>query len=106
MVTQFERVCRTDDVAEGASRVFTVGDKSILVARLDGKFYAIDNICSHDGGDLGEGEVMDCQVECPRHGARFDIRTGEATRMPAAYGVDTYDVKVENDEVFVAVEEV
>jgi 3-phenylpropionate/trans-cinnamate dioxygenase ferredoxin subunit len=104
MITQFEKVCKVDDLDEGAARVYRVGDISVLVAKIDGQIYAIDNICSHDGGDLGEGTVVECQVECPRHGARFDIRTGEVTRMPAVEDVDTYEIKIENGEVYVAVE--
>jgi 3-phenylpropionate/trans-cinnamate dioxygenase ferredoxin subunit len=104
MGAEYTQVCNADDVVEGASKVVDVNGKSVLLAKLGGDFYAIDNICSHDGGDLGEGELVDDgQVECPRHGARFDIRTGEATRMPAPVGVDRYDVKVEDGSVYVAV---
>jgi 3-phenylpropionate/trans-cinnamate dioxygenase ferredoxin subunit len=103
MIAQFEKVCRIDEIAEGAARVFHINGRSILVARHDGNVYALDNICSHDGGDLGGGNIVDGQIECPRHGARFDIRTGEATRMPAVCEIDTYDVKIENGDLFVAV---
>lgn len=104
MNLQYTRVCNVEDVGEGTAKVVDVNGTSVLLAKLDGNFYAIDNICSHDGGDLGEGELVgDGQVECPRHGARFDIRTGEVTRMPAAVGVDRYDVKVEDGSVYIAV---
>jgi len=104
MDSRFTKVCGADDVGEGAAKVVDVNGTSVLLAKLEGEFYAIDNICSHDGGDLGEGELVEGgQVECPRHGARFDIRTGDATRMPAPVGVDRYDVKVEDGSVYVAV---
>ena len=102
MTSRFTRVCNIDDIDEGAAKVLDFDGASVLIARLGSEFFAIDNICSHDGGDLGEGDLVDGQVECPRHGARFDIRTGEATRMPAAVGVDRYDVKGENGSVYVA----
>ncbi|MFH1893928.1 MAG: non-heme iron oxygenase ferredoxin subunit [Candidatus Zixiibacteriota bacterium] len=102
MTSRFTRVCNADDIDEGAAKVIDLNGVSVLLARLGGEFFAIDNICSHDGGDLGEGALVDGQVECPRHGAMFDIRTGEATRMPAAVGVDRYDVKVENGSVYIA----
>lgn len=102
MTSRFTRVCGADDIDEGSTKVFDLDGVSVLVARLGGEFFAIENICSHDGGDLGEGDIVDGHVECPRHGARFDMRTGEATRMPAAVGVDRYDVKVENGSVYIA----
>ncbi len=103
MTAQLERICRVDEINEGESRVFQVNGKSILVAKYKGKYYAVDNICTHDGGDLGEGKIIDGQVECPRHGARFDIRTGDVTRMPAVCEIDTYKVIIENGELFVSV---
>ena len=105
MIAQLEKVCRIDDIPEGTASVFHVNGRSILVARHDGKVYALDNICTHDGGDLGGGNIVDGQIECPRHGARFDISTGEATRMPAVCEIDKYDVKIVNGELFVTVTE-
>lgn len=101
MVTEFVKVCRTEEIPEGTVKVFTLGDHSILVANQDGEYYAIANVCSHDGGDLGEGSLVDGQVECPRHGARFDVKTGDAVRMPAVFGVDHYAVKVEDGHILV-----
>jgi 3-phenylpropionate/trans-cinnamate dioxygenase ferredoxin subunit len=102
MDSRFSEVCKLNDISEGTTKVVSVNGTSVLLAKLGGNLYAIDNICSHDGGDLGEGVLIDGQVECPRHGARFDITTGEATQMPAAVGVDKYEVKVENGRVYVA----
>jgi len=103
MIAQFEKICRADEIDEGASRVFNLNGKSILVSKYEGEFYAVDNICTHDGGDLGEGKIIEGQIECPRHGARFDIRTGDVTRMPAVCGIDAYEVKIENDDLYVMV---
>ena len=60
----------------------------------DGTWGAIDNVCTHDGGVLGEGELEDCLVECPRHGARFDLTTGEVRALPAVFPVNAYPVRV------------
>ena len=60
---------------------------------MKGIFIAIDNICTHDGGNLGEGNVVKGQIQCPRHGARFDLKTGQVTRMPAVIGINTYESK-------------
>jgi 3-phenylpropionate/trans-cinnamate dioxygenase ferredoxin subunit len=68
---------------------------------VDGEFYAIDDVCTHDGGPLGEGELDGEQIECPRHGARFDVRTGKAVTFPAVHPVGTWPVKVEVKDVLV-----
>ncbi|MBD3167999.1 MAG: Rieske 2Fe-2S domain-containing protein [candidate division Zixibacteria bacterium] len=102
MQDQMINVCSLHDVPEGKAKTFVVNDRDIVIARYDGKFYAFDNLCTHDGGILGDGEIYDGEIECPRHGARFDITTGEATMMPAVADIETYDVHVDNDDIFVA----
>jgi 3-phenylpropionate/trans-cinnamate dioxygenase ferredoxin subunit len=71
----------------------------IALANVDGEYYAIDDVCTHDGGPLGEGELIGEQVECPRHGARFDVRTGKAMTLPAIFPVKSYPVRIEGDEI-------
>jgi 3-phenylpropionate/trans-cinnamate dioxygenase ferredoxin subunit len=100
----FERVASEEDVAEGSVRVVQAGGRSIALCNLDGAFYAIDNLCTHDGGPLGEGTLYDGTVECPRHGARFDVRTGAVKALPAVRPVRTYPVQVDGDGVRVDVE--
>ncbi len=74
----------------------------VALFNLDGVIYALEDVCTHDGGPLGEGEVVNgCEVECPRHGARFDIRTGEVTRGPAFQPTTTYAVRVEDGRILV-----
>ena len=97
----FIRVAQITDVKEGTAKVFTVGEVRIALCNVEEKFYAIADICTHDGGPLGEGELDDCQIECPRHGARFDVRTGKALCLPAVINVPTYPVEVRDSEVFV-----
>jgi len=82
------------------------GDTHLALANVNGEIYAIEDVCTPDGGPLGEGEVLDFEVECPRHGARFDVRTGKVAAFPAVVGVKTFPVKVEGSEVKVALEDV
>lgn len=103
MTTEFIRVCGENEIEESTLRSFEVGGIKIALAKYEGKFYAVDDICTHDGGDLGEGDVVKGQVQCPRHGARFDLATGAVTRMPAVIGIGAYEVKIENGGVLVAV---
>ena len=84
--TGFHRVCKTSDIPEGGKEVFEVEDRFIVVFHLDGEFYALDDCCTHDGGPLGQGDIVEgFAIRCPRHGAKFDIRDGRA-RMHACRG--------------------
>ena len=74
-------------VVEADGRSFCVGHTE------DGRWGAVDNVCTHDGGTLGEGELDDRCVECPRHGARFDLFTGDVKAMPAVFPVNAYPVR-------------
>jgi 3-phenylpropionate/trans-cinnamate dioxygenase ferredoxin component len=97
----FERVASTGDVPAGAVKVVEAGGHSIALCNLEGSFYALDNLCTHDNGPLGEGTLYNGTVECPRHGARFDVQTGAVKALPAVRPVRTYPTQVEGDEVSV-----
>jgi len=97
------RVASTADVPVNQCRVFNVGNVSIALANVNGDFYAVDNLCTHDNGPLGEGRIDRGTIECPRHGARFDVKTGAVKAMPAVKAIKTYPVIVEGDEVQVDV---
>ncbi len=99
----YERVAARSDVPVGEVRVFAAGGRSIALANVDGAFYAIDNLCTHDGGPLGEGRIAGDLVECPRHGARFEVKTGQVRALPAVRPVRAYAVRVDGDEVSVDV---
>ncbi|MBI4498869.1 MAG: non-heme iron oxygenase ferredoxin subunit [Chloroflexi bacterium] len=100
---QFFTVARVGEVAPDTVRVVYVGPRRLALCHVDGEYYAIDDICTHDGGPLGEGELFDCEIECPRHGARFDVRTGAVRALPAVFPVATYPVKIAGDEIQVGV---
>jgi len=96
-------VAKTSDVPAGEVRVFDVDSKSIALANVDGAFYAVDNVCTHDNGPLGEGYLDDTMIECPRHGAKFDLGTGAVKALPAVRPVNVYPTQVNGDEVLVDV---
>jgi 3-phenylpropionate/trans-cinnamate dioxygenase ferredoxin subunit len=96
------KVATVTEIPAGEVRTYTVGDRSVAVANVGGSFYAIDDVCSHDGGPLGEGTLVDSQVECPRHGARFDLQTGRPTTLPAVVPVRTYAVEIDGEDVKVS----
>lgn len=102
---RYVRVGRVKDVPEGRPEVFDVEERKIAVYRLEDGFYAIDDICTHDGGPLADGEVDGDQVICPRHGARFSIKTGAALTFPAITPVESYPVRVEGEELLIGIPE-
>ena len=99
-MTDWVRVAAADEMPAGSYRVVLVDDVPIAVFNIDGAFHAIEDVCTHDGGQLTGGQVDGCQVICPRHGARFDIRTGEALTPPAYAPTAVFPVKVEDGVVY------
>jgi 3-phenylpropionate/trans-cinnamate dioxygenase ferredoxin subunit len=90
------------DVSEllpGQSVVVDVDDVMVAVFNIDGEFYAIEDVCTHDGSEIASGCIHGDEIECPRHGARFSIKTGEVTAPPAYEPVDTFPVQVVNEVV-------
>jgi len=102
----FVDICPIDDLPPGAKRVVRWEDLEIGVVNCGGDILAIEDRCSHDDGDLMEGEVdmESCTVECPRHGSVFDLRTGKPLNLPAYVPVDTFPVSVEGGVIKVEVD--
>ncbi len=103
-MANYMRAASVDDIPEGRAVVVDIDGESLALARVDGDVYCIDNICTHDGGPLGEGELDGTAIECPRHGGRFDVCTGRALSFPAVVPVKAYDVKIEGQDVLVDLE--
>lgn len=101
----FYPICSTEDLPPGERLFIELDDEPVVVFNIAEDYYAIADVCTHDQGPLGEGEVEDHQIICPRHGARFDIRTGEVLTLPAVKGVASYPVRVKNAMVEIGVEE-
>jgi 3-phenylpropionate/trans-cinnamate dioxygenase ferredoxin subunit len=90
------------DVAPGTVRVVEVDGRSLAIGHTeDGEWGAIDDVCTHDGGDLGEGELDDNAVECPRHGGRFDLFSGRVLALPPVRPVRAYPTRVEDGAIVV-----
>ena len=98
-------ICPVSELPPGEHRLVEWEDLEIGVFNCNGELFAIEDRCSHDNGVLLEGEVDEasCTVECPRHGAKFDLRTGKPLNLPAYVPVDTFPVSVANDMIQVEV---
>ena len=101
---------RVDDelFPEGTARLIGAGkklvavdDRLVVLFHVGGEVHCLDDVCTHDGGPLGEGVLEGHQIACPRHGAKFDIKTGQALSMPATEGTVAHETKVEGGDIYV-----
>jgi nitrite reductase/ring-hydroxylating ferredoxin subunit len=98
-------VAQTSDLSPGEVMYVEVGSDPVALINLEGEFYALCDICTHQDASLSDGEVYGDEIECPMHGGAFEIRTGLPVNFPVVVPVETYDVKVEGDRVFAAKKE-
>ena len=100
---EFHAVAKTSEISEDEPKAVSIGRLDVGIYKLDGEFYAIDDICTHAYAMMTDGYIEDGQVECPLHGACFDIKTGKALTAPATIDLRPYPVKVEGDQISVGV---
>ena len=96
---EFIAIAVVNDLPSGERLFVEIDQKTIVVFNIAGRYFAIDDVCSHDGGPLGDGELDGMEIVCPRHGARFDIRTGRVLSLPAVEDISAYPVRVAEDEI-------
>lgn len=101
---EFIKVAKISDLAPGEKMLVEYDDEDVGLFNLDGQFYAISDVCTHDDGPLVDGELDGDCIICPRHGARFNIKNGKQT-MPAFSPVPLFDVKIKGDDIFIAPQE-
>jgi 3-phenylpropionate/trans-cinnamate dioxygenase ferredoxin component len=101
-MAEFARACALSEVPDPGAIGVLVGEVPVAIVRADGEVYAIHDVCSHEEVPLSEGDVYDHTVECWLHGSCFDLRTGKPTGPPATQAVPTYSVKIDGDDVYVA----
>ncbi|OJW24196.1 MAG: biphenyl 2,3-dioxygenase [Planctomycetales bacterium 71-10] len=99
------KIAEPGELPPGGRKLVEVDGRALALFRIDDDYYAIDDVCTHDGGPLAEGDLSGCIIECPRHGGEFDVRTGEAVRFPAVEPVPTHAVEVRGDGVYVRIED-
>lgn len=100
-MSEFVPVAKVSEIPDPGKTTVEVADRLVVVFHVAGQFYCLDDVCTHDGGPLGEGTLCDHAIACPRHGAQFDIRSGKVLTMPATVATVAHEVKVEGQEVYV-----
>jgi 3-phenylpropionate/trans-cinnamate dioxygenase ferredoxin subunit len=101
-MADFVTVAQVDEIPPGERLVVEMGRSWVVIFNVDGTLYALEDQCSHEEYPLSDGFIDGCEVECAKHGARFDLRTGKNTAPPALVPVRAYDVRVLGDEVQIA----
>jgi 3-phenylpropionate/trans-cinnamate dioxygenase ferredoxin subunit len=96
---EFIPVADQSELPDGERLFVEIDDYYLVIFNIANEYYAIADLCSHDDGPLGEGELEGHQVACPRHGARFDVRTGEALTLPAVEDIPAYPVRVCEEQI-------
>ena len=100
-----ERVGGVSEIPDGSVHSFDINGKKIAVCNVSGSFHAIEDVCTHDGAPLDQGFLEGEMITCPRHGAIFDVTTGEAVGMPAVIPVKTFELEIEDDVIYVNIGE-
>ena len=104
-MSEFIQVAKVEDIANSGKMMLEVGDRLVVLMHINDQYFCIDDVCTHDGGPLGEGELCGFEIACPRHGAKFDVRSGAALTMPATEATVVHEVKIEGDQVLVRLNE-
>jgi len=100
---EYIEITSISELPNGKRLFVEIADKPIVIFNIADKFFAIGNVCTHDNGPLGDGDLEGYNIVCPRHGAQFDVRTGQAVQMPAAVDILAYPVQVRDGNIFVGI---
>ena len=93
------KICDLSEIPNGSTKKFEINDEEITICNINNQIFAINDNCSHDEASLQEGFIDGYEIECPMHGAKFDIRTGEVTCLPAVSQIKTYNIKINNGAI-------
>ena len=100
---EFFEVAQIEEIPNGERLFLEIAEIPIVVFNIGGQLFAIQDTCSHDDGPLGEGDLEGYEIICPRHGARFDVRTGKVTRLPAIVDIPAYPVRVQDGKILLGI---
>lgn len=102
-MSEFIKIATKSEIKDGDKLLLEADERLVILCQIGNDYFCIDDVCTHDGGTLSDGDHSGCEIECPRHGARFDLRTGKALCMPATQDTLAHEVKVDGDEILVKI---
>jgi 3-phenylpropionate/trans-cinnamate dioxygenase ferredoxin component len=97
---EFVEIAPASELPNGERLFVEIEGKQIVIFNIAGQFFSIGDVCSHDDGPVGEGDIEGYKITCPRHGAEFDVRTGKAMQLPAVVDIPAYPVQVRDGNIF------
>ena len=100
-MADFIKVAKIDEIAPGERKLVDLDEVTVAVFNIDGSFYCIEDVCTHDSGPVAAGPLDGYTIMCPRHGALFDVRDGSVLAMPAVVPIPTYEVKVDGEDILI-----
>ena len=100
-MAEFVKVAKLAEILPGTRKLVDLEEVSVAIFNINGQLYCIEDVCTHDGAQVADGELDGFKLECPRHGALFDVRDGKALSMPAVESVPKYEVKIVGDDVYI-----
>ena len=104
-MAEFIKIATVSDIPDPGKQLLEVDDRLVVLFHVGGEFYCLEDLCTHDGGTLGDGGLEEYAIACPRHGAKFDVRNGKALTMPATEATGSHEVKVDGDDIYVKITE-
>lgn len=102
-MSEFVQAAKVSDLPDPGKIMLELSDRLVVLLHINGQFFCIDDVCTHDGGPLGEGTLCGYELACPRHGAKFDVRDGAPLTMPATEATVVHEVKIEDGNVLVRI---
>lgn len=100
-MSTWHKICPESELAEGQRKIIDIDDKHIMLVRHHGNLYAVESMCSHAMFELDDGDIKDCSLSCPLHGAHFCLKTGEPLKGPALEPIEVYEIKIDNGIIFI-----
>ncbi len=104
-MSKFKKVATTVEIPVGEMKAFHIGHDRIIICNIENEFYALLDECTHDSAPISSGHIQNNEVVCPRHGARFEIQSGAVKAPPALVPLDTYEVKIDGNDIYVKLED-
>jgi 3-phenylpropionate/trans-cinnamate dioxygenase ferredoxin subunit len=100
-MSEFLKAASKSELEPGKKLLVEVDDRLVILFQVGDEYFCLDDVCTHDGGTLSDGPFEGFEIECPRHGAKFDVRCGKATCMPATQNTGAHEVKIDGDDILV-----
>jgi 3-phenylpropionate/trans-cinnamate dioxygenase ferredoxin subunit len=102
-MSEFSKAATKDELQPGEKLLVEVDEQLVILFQVGDEYFCLDDVCTHDGGTLSDGEFEGHEIACPRHGAKFDIRCGKALCMPATQNTGSHEVKVDGEDILVRI---